>query len=573
MTFLPIVERELRVAARRRSTYWTRTGVAGGALLLFGGVVGILSLQRAGFGGQVGPILFGIFSWLAFMAVCAAGVLLTSDCVSEEKREGTLGLLFLTNLRGHDVVLGKLLANSLQAIYGLLAAFPIIGLGFLLGGVTGAEFGRLVVVLCNTLFFSLALGVYVSTVSRDAQRAMTGAILLLLGFLVGFPAVDSALTGWDSTNFVPRLSYFGPYHGFGLVRELRPVGLALNVCLVHASGWLLLALASFLAPRTWQEKASNLSGPASRGHRIRFGSPAKRVALRQRWLAENPVRWLAARELWLGRFMWVFWGAMVLLAARIGFGIHVREVAASVGSVLYYLVAFVFKLWLISQACRFFLEAARTGTLELLLVSPLGPERIVRGQAWALRRRFLLPAALLLVAHAVLTVIQIQITTKSMAGATAATAATPAGTTPFVLNDFFIMQIISGIGSLVTFVTGLFALGWFGMWMGLTSKKINPAMIKTLVFVDILPAMALTLVQGLLMFGMIFARMPMWVPGIIVVAAQVAVHLAFIGAARRRLLTRFRETVSRALGAPTFAKPPPLALPPLMAPPPAASTP
>src|SRR5262245_62085048 len=212
MVSLPIVERELRVAARRRGTYWARTIVAGGALLLFGGVMGILSLQRTG--GQTGPILFSIFSWLAFMAVCAAGVLLTFDSLSEEKREGTIGLLFLTDLRGYDVVLGKLLANSLQAAYGLLAAFPILGITFLIGGVTGLEFWRLVLVLCNTLFFSLVIGVCVSTVSRDAQRALTATVLLILGIVVGFPAVDSALTGWDNTKFVPRLSYLSPFYGF-----------------------------------------------------------------------------------------------------------------------------------------------------------------------------------------------------------------------------------------------------------------------------------------------------------------------------------------------------------------------
>lgn len=558
MTFLPIVERELRVASRRRGTYWTRTGVAGGALLLFGGVVGVFSLQRAGMGGQVGPILFSIFSWLAFLAVCTAGVLLTSDSVSEEKREGTLGLLFLTDLRGYDVVLGKLLASSLQAAYGLLAAFPIIGISFLLGGVTGSEFWRLVVVLCNTLFFSLAIGVYVSTVSRDAQRAMTGTVLLLLGVLAGLPAVDSALTGWDSTKFVPRFSYFSPTYGFGQASQMRPVGLALNVCLVHASGWLLLAFASFLAPSTWQEKSNDLAGSASRGHRLRFGSPAKRVALRQRWLAKNPVRWLAARELWLGRFMWVFLGATVLLAIAICVSVNAGAAALSGCSTLYYLVAFVLKLWLISQACRFFLEAARSGMLELLLVSPLRPEQIVRGQAWALWRRFLLPATLLLLAHAAVTVMQIQFMAKTMATATATTAATPAGSPPFALNDFVIMQIIAGMGSLVTFVTGLFALGWFGMWMGLTSKKINPAIIKTLVFVDLLPAIALTFLNGLLMFGMMFAKMPAWASSVVVVAVQVAVDLAFIRVARRRLLTCFREIASNASGAPPVAKPPPL---------------
>jgi hypothetical protein len=35
MTFLPIVERELRVAARRRGTYGTRMKIAGAATLAF----------------------------------------------------------------------------------------------------------------------------------------------------------------------------------------------------------------------------------------------------------------------------------------------------------------------------------------------------------------------------------------------------------------------------------------------------------------------------------------------------------------------------------------------------------
>ena len=556
MVFLPIVERELRVAARRRGTYWARTIVAGGALLLFGGVMGILSLQRAG--GQTGLILFSIFSWLAFMAVCAAGVLLTFDSLSEEKREGTIGLLFLTDLRGYDVVLGKLLASSLQAAYGLLAAFPIMGITFLIGGVTGLEFWRLVLVLCNTLFFSLVIGVCVSTVSRDAQRALTATVLLILGIVVGFPMVDSALTGWDNTKFVPRLSYLSPFYGFLQAVQTRPVGMALNVCLVHASGWLLLGLASFLAPRTWQEKSRNPSAGTVRGRRVRARWSARRAALRERWLAQNPVRWLAARELWLGRFMWVFCGIMGLLVA-VAWAIQDRQAATSVGFVLYYLAGFVIKLWLISQACLFFLEGARSGLLELLLTSPLSPQQIVRGQAWALRRRFLVPTLLLLCAHATMTVIQIRSTTITVAGPAGGTTAQAP-----MLNDLVITQMVAGIGSLITVVTGMFALGWFGMWMGLISRKINPAILKTLVFVDFLPALVLAFLQGLLMVGMSFARVPVWVPSIIVVVGQVVADLTFIQIARRRLLTRFREILTRATGAPnlaSLAQPPPLPLP------------
>ena len=67
--------------------------------------------------------------------------------MSEEKREGTLGLLFLTDLRGFDVVLGKLVACSLRGAYGLVAALPVIGLALLMGGVTGFELWRLALVL------------------------------------------------------------------------------------------------------------------------------------------------------------------------------------------------------------------------------------------------------------------------------------------------------------------------------------------------------------------------------------------------------------------------------------------
>src|SRR5207245_2009309 len=102
--------------------------------------------------------LFVAFGVLALAFCLLAGIFLTADCLSEEKREGTLGLLFLTNLRSYDVVLGKLLATSLHSFYGLLAIFPVLGLPLMMGGVTLGEFWRVILVLIVTLFLSLALG-------------------------------------------------------------------------------------------------------------------------------------------------------------------------------------------------------------------------------------------------------------------------------------------------------------------------------------------------------------------------------------------------------------------------------
>ena len=182
MTFLPIVQRELRVAARRAATYWTRLAFA----LAGAGVVGMAlvfaAVSQTG-GSRVGA---GVFYFLSLMALgfsAFAGVFLTADCLSEEKREGTLGLLFLTDLKGYDVVAGKLLARSLSAGYGLLAVFPVLATTLAMGGVTAGEFWRMVLVLIDTLFLSLSAGMFVSTLSQYDNRSMTGAAGLI--FLIG----------------------------------------------------------------------------------------------------------------------------------------------------------------------------------------------------------------------------------------------------------------------------------------------------------------------------------------------------------------------------------------------------
>src|SRR5690242_5518450 len=122
MTFLPIVERELRVQARQKRTHGLRLAGAAVAIAL----VSFMLVLTSGFPtpGSLGHGLFETLAWLAGAYCLFSGAGNTADCLSEEKREGTLGLLFLTDLKGYDVVLGKLLATSLNNFYGLLAIFP-----------------------------------------------------------------------------------------------------------------------------------------------------------------------------------------------------------------------------------------------------------------------------------------------------------------------------------------------------------------------------------------------------------------------------------------------------------------
>ena len=89
MTLLPMVERELRVAARRGGTYWNRllTPAMLGALL-----VGKVMLQPLGTGfAPSGVEVFQTLATLAFVLCVLEGVWKTADCLSMERREGTLG--------------------------------------------------------------------------------------------------------------------------------------------------------------------------------------------------------------------------------------------------------------------------------------------------------------------------------------------------------------------------------------------------------------------------------------------------------------------------------------------------
>lgn len=207
MTFLPIVERELRVRARLRSTYRFRLFAAMGAI----GLVGLLLLASETIvaAGKYGGMLFGALAWVSFAYCLLDGARNTADCLSEEKRAGTLGLLFLTDLRPYDVVLGKLMATSLNSFYGLLAIFPPLAIPLIIGGVTVGEFWRLVLVLLNTLFFSVATGLAVSASSRDGRRAWSGTVGLILLFAL-VPPLLLFSPSWSS-SFVATLS---PATGF-----------------------------------------------------------------------------------------------------------------------------------------------------------------------------------------------------------------------------------------------------------------------------------------------------------------------------------------------------------------------
>ena len=98
----PVVARELRSAARRPATYRFRliTGFLFSAALAFA-----FAVLQTGSLNELGQELFNMLHGLLVVLGLFAGPRLTSDLLREEKREGTLGLLFLTRLKPVHVVM------------------------------------------------------------------------------------------------------------------------------------------------------------------------------------------------------------------------------------------------------------------------------------------------------------------------------------------------------------------------------------------------------------------------------------------------------------------------------------
>src|SRR5215510_1107446 len=174
MPALPIVERELRVAARNRETYWSRSGVVLGlGLLWIPGLLGSLGTTT-----EINTFVFNGMLWAGFAVSCLA-FLFTADAISRERREGTLGLLFLSEVRVGDVLLGKIGSCGFKGLCMLAAFLPMLMIPVLAGGVTGGEAFREGLVLLNTFWFSLCVGLWASARSEEASKAIMEAIAVV----------------------------------------------------------------------------------------------------------------------------------------------------------------------------------------------------------------------------------------------------------------------------------------------------------------------------------------------------------------------------------------------------------
>lgn len=490
----PVAERELRVAARQSRTHRSRLAMASIGVVVFAWMIWLLTFHGRQFSGSD---FFQTLSWIAFLYCLFVGVALTADTMSVEKRENTIGLLFLTDLRSFEIVLGKLFASSLTCFFGLFALFPVLAIPLIMGGVQLADFGRMVLSLCNTLFLSMSMGLLISTLSKHSLRATSIALLLMAFIAFGLQGIGELL----------RIHYLIPEWGHAIElaspffthSTASPTASLLtsnsfwqSLLITNLAAWICLVLTCWILPRIWQEKPDGTRSFAwrQRWRDLKFGAGEARSRFRTRMLDFNPFYWLGARERISGLSALLFVTGFVSVAIWVGW-----RVGPHFGGPATPLLGFVFSwFWTTSLlhlvllvrvatvAANRFAEDRRAGALELVLATPFEVRRIVRGHWLALIRQMWGPIGAVLLAHGLFLWGLVELfAAEDFAGRSYPARMIVKALWKYGLSGgpgldwhfVFVLAVMSTLGLLLA--TCWVTLGWVGMWMGLRAKRARDA--------------------------------------------------------------------------------------------------
>ena len=454
MTVLPVIVRELRVRARGRAAYWSRMAVAFiGALLC---VQQLIVSGPLGTPAATGRHVFNEMVGAAFLLSCGA-CLLATEAIGSERRQGTLGLLFLTRLRGPDVVAGKLVSVGATSVYALAGLLPALMIPVLAGGVTGGEAFRKAAGLLATLLFALGAGLLGAAVQAHRLKAACGAVLVvLLTALVPLIFLNYAKGGiWHYAGWLSPLVLMV---AAGDVSYQTAPGFYWGaLATVQALGWLLLVGAGLLLQRSIsRDGGAEVVRPppalAKLEREVGLGRwrPAKAEA--------GPIEWLVYRQHGVNLIAWSL--AVLALALSRWVSLASKPVTGAWAPPFWLLMwplglaaAAVGGALVAWTAGRFFASVRRTGELELLLPTPVGAKTILSDQWRVLQRFFVWPVLCLQVG-----------TLVPVIGMTGARSAGLSSAWP-------LESVLAAFLSFANTFLGTAALCWLGLWFGLTARR------------------------------------------------------------------------------------------------------
>ena len=481
MLALPIARRELLVLSRAATTWRRRVGAS--AVVFCIGLVFALLYRYAG---QVAlnQAMSMLGAGLSFMCLFA-GVSLTGDSIAEEKRSGTLGLLFLTNLTPFEIVLGKLIAHAVLGFYAVFCALPLLSMGMIFGGTRLVDVLMYLVLALNVLFFSAAVGLFASSVSWRQKRAAALGTLIIVFLWMGLPLLGLIFSASGAPAWlvgITRRFSLDLTGGAFMGTAFASNSMGWNLLWVQILGWTFVGLAVWLLPRRWHDTPpSGRSTLRDVWKNISLGRPAVRLKLRRALLDRNPFMWLASRERLQTALLWIISLSVIVFIGSAFFRGRFQPESLIVTAMV---LSIVQQLIFSGAAGAQLVREYEQGTLEMVLSTPLSVNEVIRGQLAASLRQYRKPFALTFLVLWAGIVLVFAVRLREWLA-------------------FAALAIYSGL-----FLLQFYTLGWVGMWSVMKVPEPKRAHANAFFLVTILHGLMFGLIIVLAQFLYWLVRKP-----------------------------------------------------------------
>ncbi len=326
----PIFSREVLTQPRHMSHYVARSGYVGLLFVLIytsyqttiGGFQDKLSLAELS---DFGSLIFAILAFVQLTLVVFFSLLFTAGNVAQEKDRQTLILLLMTDLRNHEIVLGKLLAGLLQVGTLILASAPVFALLQTLGGVDVAQIGWTVAVCAVSALLAGSWGAFVAFWREKTFQTLAIGVLGLVVYLGVLEA--SVVLSPDGSVLGQIGNALSPYRALGQIMSplagmtgpgTASVSALPAVCGLGTLSVVLIGI-TINRLRVWNPSRAFHVGPAVATAAADDESPQAKVVTRHRRIWSNPVLWREMMTRAYGRRTALIKLAYVLLSAVVSY--------------------------------------------------------------------------------------------------------------------------------------------------------------------------------------------------------------------------------------------------------------
>jgi ABC-type transport system involved in multi-copper enzyme maturation permease subunit len=148
---------------------------------------------------RFGLLLFRLLAFVQLSLLLFFAAVAAASAITQEKDRRTFILLLITDLRDHEIVLGKLLGSLLQIGLLVLVTFPVMVLLLLLGGIAPAQILQATLLVAATVLAAGSLGGLVALWRERTFQALALTVLFLVLYLCLVQSLPAFLAVFFST--------------------------------------------------------------------------------------------------------------------------------------------------------------------------------------------------------------------------------------------------------------------------------------------------------------------------------------------------------------------------------------